>query len=114
MSFFERKARGSDAGPADVDAERLAQEAVPAIDAASGQSWYEQYANPPDRALVTLCRLRRAAAGRRGDATAGDDAVRRALEEAQPESVIWLASRAVSYLDEQGYPETLAPWLEPG
>jgi hypothetical protein len=111
VSFFERKARGSDAGPADVDAERLAQEAVPAINEANGQSWYEHYANPADRAVVTLCRLRRAAAARRGDATAGDEAVRHALEEAEPEAVVWLASRAISYMDEQGYPETLAPWL---
>jgi len=111
VRFFERKSQGADAGPADVDAEELAREAIPAVNDASGQSWYEQFANPVDRAVVTLCRLRRAEAGRRGASTAGDEAVRRALERAEPEAVVWLASRAVSYMDEQGYPETLAPWL---
>ena len=111
MSFFERKQRGADAGPADADAEQLAEVAVPAVDAASGQSWYEQFANPVDRAVVTLCRLRRAGAGRRGESAGGDEAVRRVLNQADPEAVIWLASRLVSYMDEQGYPETLAPWI---
>jgi hypothetical protein len=112
VSFFQRKQPHGEAGPADVDAERLAEEAVPAINAASGETWYEQFANPPDRALVALCRLRRAAAGREGAAAAGDEAVRQALAAADPEAVVWLASRAVSYIDEQGYPETLAPWLD--
>jgi len=111
VSFFERKQRGSEAGPADVDAVELADAAAPAVDAADGQSWYEQYANPVDRAVVGLCRLRRADAGRGADPRAGDEAVRRALERAKPEAVIWLASRLVSYMDEQGYQETLAPWL---
>jgi hypothetical protein len=35
---------------------------------------------------------------------AGDDAVRLVLAESDPESVIWLLSRAVSYMDEQGFP----------
>ncbi len=111
MSFFDRTNRRPDAGPADLDADTLAQEAVPAVNAASGQSWYDQFANPADRAVVALCRLRRAEAGRRGQSTAGDEAVRRALEQAEPEAVVWLACRAVSYMDEQGYPESLAPWL---
>jgi hypothetical protein len=111
VSFFERKHPRSDAGPADLDAEQLAEEAVPAVNAASGQSWYDAFANPVDRALVTLCRLRRAEAGRHGQSAAGDAAVRRALEQAEPEAVLWLASRTVSYMDEQGYPESLAPWL---
>ena len=112
MRFFEKKSQGAEAGPADVDAEQLAGEAVPAINDALGQSWYEQFANPVDRAVVTLCRLRRAEAGRRGASHAGDEAVRVALERADPEAVVWLASRVVSYMDEQGYPETLDPWLE--
>jgi hypothetical protein len=111
VSFFERKHPRSEAGPADLDADKLAQEAVPAVNAANGQGWYDQFGNPVDRAVVTLCRLRRAEAGRRGRSAAGDEAVRRALEQAEPEAVLWLASRAVSYMDEQGYPESLAPWL---
>jgi hypothetical protein len=111
VSFFDRKHPRPDAGPADLDADKLAQEAVPAVNAASGQGWYDDFANPVDRAVVTLCRLRRAQAGRHGQSAAGDAAVRRALEEADPEAVVWLASRAVSYMDEQGYPESLAPWL---
>jgi hypothetical protein len=112
-SFFERKQRGSDATPADLESEELRAEAAPAIAAALGASWYERYDNAADRAVVTLCRLRRAYAGRRGEAQGGDEAVRTALAEADPEAVVWLASRLVSYMDEQGYPESLAPWLEP-
>jgi hypothetical protein len=112
VSFYQRKQPKGELTPAAEDAVRLAAEAVPAINEATGESWYEQYANAPDRAFVALCRLRRAEAGRGGTTTAGDDAVRRALAEADPEAVVWLASRAVSYLDEQGYPETLAPWLD--
>ena len=38
-------------------------------------------------------------------AEAGDDAVRLVLAESDPESVIWLLSRAISYMDEQGFPD---------
>ena len=58
-----------------------------------------------DEAVVALCRLRRVAAGGRGSAEAGDAAVRDALGHAAPGSVVWALSRAVSYMDEQGYPE---------
>ena len=34
------------------------------------------------------------------------------LEQASPESVRWLASRAVSYMDESGYPEAVEPWFQ--
>ena len=111
MSFLERKHPRGDASPADLDAARLAEEAVPTVNRANGAGWYAEYANDADRAVVALCRLRRAGAGRRADAGAGDDAVRAALAQADPEAVIWLASRAISYMDEQGYPETLGPWL---
>ena len=39
-------------------------------------------------------------------------AVRAALAEASPEAVIWLASRAISYMDENGFPEAAEPWME--
>jgi len=34
-----------------------------------------------------------------------------ALAEARPEAVLWLASRAISYMDETGYPEAVRPWF---
>ena len=111
MSFFERKHPRAETSPADLDAARLAEEAVPLVDRAKGESWYSEFANAADRAAVALCRLRRAAAGKRANAEAGDEAVRAALAQAEPEAVVWLASRAISYMDEQGYPETLTPFL---
>jgi hypothetical protein len=108
MSFFERKGPRRDVGPADEDALRLAEDAVPAVNDASGRSWYEELGNPADRAVAALCRLRRAEAGRRNDPAAGDEAVRRALAEADPDAVVWLASRTISYMDEHEYPETIA------
>ena len=65
-----------------------------------------------DEAAFALARLRRAEAGLRGGPQAGDEAVRRVLEQASPESVRWLASRAVSYMDESGYPEAVEPWFQ--
>jgi hypothetical protein len=38
--------------------------------------------------------------------------VRRVLEQASPESVLWLASRGISYMDESGYPEAVEPWFQ--
>ena len=34
------------------------------------------------------------------------------LEQASPEAVLWLASRAISYMDETGYPEAVEPWFQ--
>jgi hypothetical protein len=111
MSFLGRRPPKGDVSPADTDALQLAEEAVPTVNRANGAGWYDDFANDADRAVVALCRLRRATAGRRGDSVAGDEAVRLALGQADPEAVVWLASRAISYMDEQGYPETLGPWL---
>jgi hypothetical protein len=96
---------------AGADTDRLHDEVVPLVNDASGSSWYREYANAVDIAVVQLCRLRRAGAGEARDAEGGDDAVRRALEQAEPEAVVWLASRVISYMDEQGYPETMQRWL---
>jgi hypothetical protein len=116
MDWVTGRGRGRDqrpeANPAGADKVRLADEVVPLINDATGASWYEQYMNPVDVALVRLCRLRRAGAGQAGDAVGGDEAVRQALGEADPEAVVWLASRVISYLDEQDYPQTLSPWIE--
>ena len=98
-----RKAR---AGP-DVD------EATGFVERAAGASWYEDHVNRVDLAVVRLCRLRRAEASERRSAEGGDEAVRRALEQAEPQAVIWLTSRIISYMDEHGFPETVAEWLDP-
>ena len=97
--------------PAD-DAGRLSDAAARLVDDAVGGSWYTHPANEVDRALVALCRLRRAGAARKRAPEGGDDEVRAVLETAKPEAVVWLASRVVSYLDEHGFPEDLEPWLE--
>jgi hypothetical protein len=112
MDFYLQRNPKPDASPAHGESRALADEAVDAVNAAKGASWYDEIANPADRAAVMLCRLRRAAAGRGRDPATGDAAVRLALEEAELEAVIWLASRTISYMDEQGYPETLAAWLD--
>ena len=35
-----------------------------------------------------------------------------ALAQADPEAVVWLASRAVSYMDETGFPEAVELWFQ--
>ena len=73
--------------------------------------WYEENGTAIDEAAFSLCRLRRAQSGLRGGPQQGDEAVRRVLEEASPEVVVWLASRTISYLDETGFPEAVEPWF---
>ena len=86
-------------------------EAVALLDRAVGVEWYRQHGTHVDHAAFALCRLRRARAGEKGSPQAGDEAVRAVLAEARPESVLWLASRAVSYMDESGFPEAIEPWF---
>lgn len=93
------------------DAGRLADRAAAALAQADGVDWYEENGTPVDEAAFALCRLRRAAAGLAGGPQQGDAAVRRVLEDASPETVVWLASRTVSYLDETGFPEAVEPWF---
>lgn len=76
-----------------------------------GVGWYEQPGNEADLAALALCRLRRARAGVKYGAKSGDEAVRATLTEASPEAVVWLASRAISYMDEHGFPEAVEPWV---
>jgi hypothetical protein len=94
------------------DAGRLAEEARKQVEEAIGVSWYDVPGGGADRAATTLCLLRRAAATVGGGTGHGDDAVRRVLEDASPVALTWIASRAISYMDENGYPELIAPWLE--
>jgi hypothetical protein len=111
VDFMNRKLPRAEVNPAQVDAVRLSDRVVPLLNDARGVHWYDDFANGVDRAVVELCLLRRAGAGDRAAAGAGDDAVRAVLELAEPEAVIWLASRAISYMDEHGHPEAMARWF---
>jgi hypothetical protein len=93
------------------DAGRLAIVVGSALERAAGVPWYE-HGNDADLAALSLCRLRRASAGQGGGPQHGDEAVRRVLAEASPEALVWIASRAISYMDENGYPEAVEPWFE--
>lgn len=94
------------------EAGRLSEQAGAALARADGVDWYEENGTAIDEAAFALSRLRRAQAGLRGGPRHGDEAVRRVLEQASPEAVLWLASRAVSYMDETGYPEAVEPWFQ--
>ena len=94
------------------EAGRLAERATAALARADGVDWYEENGTAIDEAAFALTRLRRAQAGLRGGPQQGDEAVRRVLEQASPEAVRWLASRAISYMDESGYPEAVEPWFQ--
>src|SRR6187431_2512005 len=89
------------------DSGRLAERATAALARAEGVDWYEENGTAVDEAAFALARLRRAQAGLRGGPRYGDEEVRRVLEQASPEAVLWLASRAISYMDETGYPEAV-------
>jgi hypothetical protein len=93
------------------DAGRMAERATAALERAGGIDWYEQNGTAVDEAAIALALLRRAQAGLKGGPRYGDDAVRRVLEQADPQVVVWLASRAISYMDESGYPEAVEPWF---
>lgn len=93
------------------DASRLAAAAGPLLERAVNVQWYDLAGTDVDRAALTLCRLRRAMAGSGGGPQHGDRAVRDILAQASPEALVWLASRAVSYLDETGFPDAVAPWF---
>ncbi len=94
-----------------VDAAELWDAAGPLLERARDVGWYDVPGSDVDRAASALCRLRRATAGRRGAPHHGDEAVRTVLDAASPEAVVWLASRAISYMDEYGFPEAVAPWI---
>ena len=94
------------------DAGRLADEAIPLVERAVGVQWYDTIGNDADMAALALCRLRRSRAGLRGGPEHGDAAVREALQAVDPGAVAWIASRAISYMDENGYPEAMAPFVD--
>ena len=93
------------------DAQELFGRTPELVEAASGASWYTEPGNQVDVAVVALCMLRRAASGDRASIQGGDAAVREALADAELEPLIWLVSRLISYMDEQGFPELVEPWL---
>jgi|SRR5215212_372489 hypothetical protein len=93
------------------DADELAVRAVERLERAADVDWYEAHGTDVDLAALTLCRLRRAKAGLGGGPRHGDAAVRTALEQVSPEAVVWIASRAISYLDETGFPDAVEPWF---
>jgi hypothetical protein len=106
-----QKNRDSSNFAAAEDAGRLSDEASELLERAVGVEWYRQHGTDVDRATAALCKLRRAKAGERGGPEAGDEAVRAALSAASPGAIVWLASRAISYMDESGFPEAVEPWL---
>lgn len=93
------------------DAARLAADGTALLERAVGVQWYDEAGNDADRAAVALCRLRRASAGQFGGPVFGDDAVRVVLEQASPGALVWIASRAISYMDEIGFVEAVEPWM---
>jgi hypothetical protein len=109
--FFGKSKGARESIVAADDAQELADRAPELVSAATGASWYTDPGNEVDVALVALCLLRRAASGDRASFEGGDEAVREVLAEAQPESLVWLVSRVISYMDENGFPETVEPWL---
>lgn len=108
MQFLGRgKDVPKETNPAFQDAANEAEQVRMLLERAQGIGWYEAD-NDVDAAVVALCRLRRAGAGARGHAEAGDAAVRDLLADATPETIVWVASRMVSYMDEHGFPELVA------
>ena len=93
------------------DASRFATEARVLVERAKEVQWYVLPGNDVDRAALALCRLRRAMAGSRGGPQHGDEAVRAVLAQASPDALVWIASRAVSYLDENGFPDAVGLWF---
>jgi len=99
---------GADARVGDFsghDATQLTESLDRLLREVEGVSWYDAYGSTVDVAVARLCLLRRAKAGADASTAAGDDAVRLVLERADPAAVAWLLTRAVSYMDEQGFPD---------
>jgi hypothetical protein len=95
------------------DAERLEESLGPLLESAYNVSWYDEFGSDIDLATARLCLLRRARAGGGAAVKAGDEAVRLVLAEADKDVLVWLLSRTISYMDEQGFPEHVpGAWLE--
>lgn len=93
------------------DASRLLDETPAIVDRAAGVDWYERPGSDVDRATFALCKLRRARAGEKGSPQHGDEAVRVALDGVSAPALVWILSRAISYMDESGFPEAVEAWF---
>lgn len=110
-ALFGKSRPGRESIIAADDAQELADRVPALVAAAEGASWYTEPGNPVDIAVVALCMMRRAASGDRASIEGGDAGVREVLAGVEPEALVWLASRLISYMDEQGFPELVEPWL---
>ncbi len=97
---------GKDVATGENDS-RTASPASDLIDLALDVEWYELPGSEIDRAAYALCALRQARLRETGLAEEGDAAVRDALGRASHPALVWLASRAISYMDESGFPEAV-------
>jgi hypothetical protein len=113
MSDLPRYEKGRDSRYflAAEDAGAFADQVVPVIDRSVGVDWYSEGGTDVDRAAFLLCRLRRARGGEKGGPRFGDEAVRQLLAEADPAALLWLLSRAISFMDETGFPEAVEIWF---
>ena len=114
MPIPRREERRSDARffVAAEDAGRLELDAPQLVERALGVQWYDAIGNDADVAALALCRLRRSRAGVRGGPEHGDAAVREVLAAVSPDALAWITSRAISYLDENGFPEAVERYIE--
>ncbi len=87
------------------DAVRLTDALEREIGEAQGVGWYDAPGSAVDVVTARLCLLRRAKSGETASMQAGDEAVRLLLERSDPDAVAWLLTRAISYMDEQGFPD---------
>ncbi|HZB23417.1 MAG TPA: hypothetical protein VE444_06185 [Gaiellaceae bacterium] len=87
------------------DVRRLTDVLDATISDAKGSSWYDAPGSAVDVTVARLCMLRRAKSGESASMSAGDEAVRSVLDRADPETVVWLLTRTISYMDEQGFPD---------
>jgi hypothetical protein len=109
---FSRRDREADFFVAAEDVGRLEAETPRLVERALGIQWYELIGNDADVAALALCRLRRSRAGMHGGPEHGDAAVREALANVSPEALAWITSRAISYLDENGFPEAVERFVD--
>jgi hypothetical protein len=109
---FSRRDQEADFFVAAEVAGKLEAEAPALVERSLGVQWYDEIGNEADAATLALCRLRRSRAGMRGGPEHGDAAVRLALSQASPDAVAWIASRAISYLDENGFPEAVERFVD--
>ena len=94
------------------EAGRLAERAAAALARADGVDWYEENGTAIDEAAFALARLRRAQAGLRGGPRPGTRRSGACSSRRARSPCCWLASRAISYMDETGYPEAVEPWFQ--